>query len=191
LYRYRPERGDRKKVGGGGGGRGEPREPDPHLFSGSIERQAFWVSPRKWRHSGSQELSAIFQGLKGSQAFTKLNFRGKKASGINAVFVINRRFPKVSKVFHCAAFSVSKYSFILFLSNKQSYLQHSGLTQPNVLHCTKNPFCVFPEMKLRSLVHNSYIHVSVSNLYIPRIGIPVLRHLHRQTNLGNKSLTDI
>jgi hypothetical protein len=29
-------------------------------------------------------------------------------------------------------------------------------------------------MKLRSLVHNSYIHVSVSDLYNPTIGLPIL-----------------
>jgi hypothetical protein len=41
-------------------------------------------------------------------------------------------------------------------------------------HCTENPIYVFPEMKLRGLVPNSYIHVSVSELYIPRIGLPIL-----------------
>jgi hypothetical protein len=33
---------------------------------------------------------------------------------------------------------------------------------------------VFPEMKLRSLVPNTYIHVSGSDLYILRIGLPIL-----------------
>jgi hypothetical protein len=33
------------------------------------------------------------------------------------------------------------------------------------LHCTENPIYVFPEMKLGGLVSNSYIHVSVSDLY--------------------------
>jgi hypothetical protein len=31
---------------------------------------------------------------------------------------------------------------------------------------------LFPEMKLRGLVPHSYIHVYVSDLYIPRIGLP-------------------
>ncbi len=35
-------------------------------------------------------------------------------------------------------------------------------------HCTENRIYVFPE--LRGLIPNSYIHVSVSDLYIPRIG---------------------
>jgi hypothetical protein len=40
-------------------------------------------------------------------------------------------------------------------------------------HCTENPVYEFPEMKLRGFVPNSYIHVSVSNLCIPRIGLPI------------------
>jgi hypothetical protein len=44
---------------------------------------------------------------------------------------------------------------------------------------------IFPEMKLRGLVPNFYIHVSVSHFCIPMIG-------PWQTSLGNiyKSLTD-
>ncbi len=41
------------------------------------------------------------------------------------------------------------------------------------LHCTENPIYVFPEMKLRGLVPNTYIHVSVRVIYIPRIGTPI------------------
>ena len=36
-------------------------------------------------------------------------------------------------------------------------------------HCAKNLKQIFPEIKLRGLVHNSYIHVSVSDLYISTI----------------------
>jgi hypothetical protein len=41
------------------------------------------------------------------------------------------------------------------------------------IHCKKNPIYVFPEMKLRGLVPNFYIHVSVSDFYIPRICLPI------------------
>jgi hypothetical protein len=41
------------------------------------------------------------------------------------------------------------------------------------MHCTENPIFKFPEMKLPALVPNSYIHVSVSDLYIPRVGLPI------------------
>jgi hypothetical protein len=34
---------------------------------------------------------------------------------------------------------------------------------PSFVHCTENPIYVFPEMKLRGVVPNSYIHVSVSD----------------------------
>jgi|LakMenEpi03Aug12_release.lakeMendotaPanAssembly.Ray.scaffolds.fasta_scaffold673048_1 hypothetical protein len=40
------------------------------------------------------------------------------------------------------------------------------LTPQGWMHCTENPIYVFPEMKLSGLVPNSYIQVSVSNLYI-------------------------
>jgi hypothetical protein len=38
------------------------------------------------------------------------------------------------------------------------------------MHCTENLKQIFPEMKLRGLVPNFYIHVSVSDLHIPMIG---------------------
>ncbi len=38
------------------------------------------------------------------------------------------------------------------------------------VHCTENSKQIFQEMKLRGLVSNFYIHVSVSDLYIPTIG---------------------
>ncbi len=36
----------------------------------------------------------------------------------------------------------------------------------NIMHCTKNPTYLFLEMKLRGNVPNSYIHVSMRDLYI-------------------------
>ena len=50
------------------------------------------------------------------------------------------------------------------------------------LHCKEDPIYVFQEMKLRGLVPNFHIHVSVSNLYIPRIDPPILLQQYRQTN---------
>jgi hypothetical protein len=38
------------------------------------------------------------------------------------------------------------------------------------LHCNENPIYVFLFWELRGLSHNFHIHVSVSDLYIPRIG---------------------
>jgi hypothetical protein len=56
--------------------------------------------------------------------------------------------------------------------------EHQTLT---VLHCTENPIYVFPEMKRRGLVPNSSIQVAVSDLYIPRIGLPIWLQQNRQT----------
>jgi hypothetical protein len=42
---------------------------------------------------------------------------------------------------------------------------------------------VFPEMKLRGLVPNSYIHVSVSDLYIPGIG-----HRYMNVEIGRQNI---
>ncbi len=38
------------------------------------------------------------------------------------------------------------------------------------MHCTKNAKQIIPEMKLRGLIHNFYILVAVSDLYIFTIG---------------------
>ncbi len=49
----------------------------------------------------------------------------------------------------------------------------------------RNSKHILPEMKLRSLCPNSYIHVSVSDLYIPTIGLPILLQENRWTDGGN------
>jgi hypothetical protein len=54
-----------------------------------------------------------------------------------------------------------------------------------ITHCTKNLIYVFPEMRMCGLVPNSYIHVSVSDFYIPRISLPIRLQQNRQTNPGN------
>jgi hypothetical protein len=68
------------------------------------------------------------------------------------------------------------------------WLHSRGKTYCTV-HCTENQIYVFPEMKLRGIVPDSYIHVSVSD----RIGLPIWLQQNRQTDPGNilyKLLTD-
>ncbi len=43
---------------------------------------------------------------------------------------------------------------------------------------------IFTEMKLCGLSSSSYIHVSVSDFYIPRIGLPILLQENRWTGRG-------
>jgi hypothetical protein len=60
-----------------------------------------------------------------------------------------------------------------------------------LLHCTENPIYVFPEVKLRGVDPNSYTHVSVSNLYGPRIGLPIWLYQNRQTDPRNIKIPHI
>ncbi len=79
--------------------------------------------------------------------------------------------------------------FIVILSGKtmRSYKMYTKkiLSAENQeLHCTKNVKYIFPGMKLRGLVPNFYIHLSMSDLYILMI-------CPRQTDPGiYKSLTN-
>ncbi len=52
-------------------------------------------------------------------------------------------------------------------------------------HCKQDPFHVFVEMKPLGLVPNFHIHVSVSDLYIPTIGTPILLQPNKRTDHGN------
>ncbi len=70
-----------------------------------------------------------------------------------------------------------RFSYDLTPVSEDIMCQHSVLSMHYkmllawyIQHCTKNPIYAFPEMKLRGLVSNSYIHaVSLSDLYIYRI----------------------
>ncbi len=52
------------------------------------------------------------------------------------------------------------------------------------LHCANNPIYLFPEKELHGLSPDSYIRVSESDLYIPRIGPHIWLHQIRQTDPG-------
>jgi hypothetical protein len=58
------------------------------------------------------------------------------------------------------------------------------LVYNSLMHFTENLIDEFPEMKLCSLMPNSHIHVSLSGLYIPRIGLPIWLQQNRQTDPG-------
>ncbi len=68
-----------------------------------------------------------------------------------------------------------------------------GLSQyteywPLTLHCIEDPIHVFPKMKLCGLSPHFHIHVSVSDLYIPSIGPPILLQQNRPNHGGNISI---
>jgi hypothetical protein len=45
-------------------------------------------------------------------------------------------------------------------------------------------------MKLRGLVPNPYIHVSVIDLYIPTMGLPIFLQPNKWTDRGNISISE-
>jgi hypothetical protein len=52
-------------------------------------------------------------------------------------------------------------------------------------HNTENSKQIFPGKELRGYSPSSYIHVSVSDLYIPLIGLPILLQENRsEPNVG-------
>ncbi len=52
-------------------------------------------------------------------------------------------------------------------------------------HCNENPIYVFLDKEWRGLSPQLHIHVSASDLYIPRIGPHIFLQQNRQTNPGN------
>jgi hypothetical protein len=52
------------------------------------------------------------------------------------------------------------------------------------LHYNEHSIYVFPEKELRGLSPNFHIHVSVSDLYIPRTGPHIFLQQNRQTDPG-------
>jgi hypothetical protein len=55
---------------------------------------------------------------------------------------------------------------------------------PFEMHCNENPPYVFLFWELRGLSPNFHIHVSVSDLYIPRIGPHIFLQRKRQIHPG-------
>ncbi len=49
-------------------------------------------------------------------------------------------------------------------------------------NCAENSKQIFPDMKLRRLVPNSYMHDSVGDLYIPTISLPIQLQENRWTD---------
>ncbi len=69
----------------------------------------------------------------------------------------------------------TKYSLSDASQIKESTLQR---------HTTENSKQIFPEKELHGLSPNFHVHVSVSNLYIPTIGLPVLLQENMWTDPG-------
>jgi hypothetical protein len=53
------------------------------------------------------------------------------------------------------------------------------------IHCNENPIYVFTEKEWRGLSPSFHIRVSVSDIFIPRIGPNIFLQQNRQTDPGN------
>jgi len=81
----------------------------------------------------------------------------------------------------CRRASIIIYKYTLTSISQLPLEKRRTLYIVYTVHCSKNSKHTFPEMKLRGLVPNFYMHVSGSDLYIPTVGLiwnlyfPVLR----------------
>ena len=62
-----------------------------------------------------------------------------------------------------------------------TWMRHDTLQRHNTINSKQ----IFPEKELRSLSSNVHIHVSVSDLNIPTIGLPILLQENMWTDSGN------
>ncbi len=85
---------------------------------------------------------------------------------------------KNRKFFH----SVCSFIFLFVITYQHNQKECRELSNLSTLQRKKNPNYVFPEKEFRSLNPNFHIYVSVSDLYIPRIGPPIFM---QQTDRGN------
>ncbi len=68
-------------------------------------------------------------------------------------------------------------------------LQYRNINSIRLALYQKSDLCI-PKIKLGGLVANFYIHVSVNNLYIPRISLPIWLQQNRQNRSGNIYIAD-
>jgi hypothetical protein len=86
---------------------------------------------------------------------------------------------------------VKKSSNSLFDENSSNFVARllmlfcCSLTSALQRHNNENSEQIFQEKELRGYSPNSYTHVSVSDLYIPLIGLPILLPENRWTKRGN------
>jgi hypothetical protein len=83
------------------------------------------------------------------------------------------------------------YSYVTITGQIQT--RHNGTSlEQNNLHCNENSIYIFLSWELRGLSLNFHIHVSVSDLYIPRIGPYIfLQQKNRPILEIYKFLTDV
>ena len=85
---------------------------------------------------------------------------------------------------HKSLGNIKYTSRIYFYPEHQSNVLSAGIVR-NLWNCNGNSIYVFLSLELRGLSPNFHIHVSVSYLYIPRIGPHISLQKNMQTDPGN------
>ncbi len=85
-----------------------------------------------------------------------------------------------------STFIVSNFKGRAPRKQNQAWIKLLSISELEALHRhnTENSKHIFPEKELRGLSPNFHIHLSVSDLYIPRIGLPILLHENMWTDPG-------
>ncbi len=120
---------------------------------------------------------------------------GNEATQFHFLECINRIFFVVYSASACCKASPSsilgsapqkmRYSTVNLLRKLEQVQVERSKHLFAFVHCTENIIYVFPEKELCDLSHSSYIHVSVSDLYIPRISPHIWLQQNRQTDPEN------
>jgi hypothetical protein len=73
---------------------------------------------------------------------------------------------------------------LTLLQKVRGNLKKKGTVLTLQRHNAENSKQIFPEKELRGYNPNSYIHVSVSDLYILLISLPILMQVNEKTERG-------
>jgi hypothetical protein len=80
----------------------------------------------------------------------------------------------------------SKGAFLIDTQSRQGFSYHNPIMNPTLQRQnTENSKQLFPERELRGHSPNFHIHVSVSDLYIPTLDLPILLQETMWTDPGN------
>jgi hypothetical protein len=116
--------------------------------------------------------------LKTTQTFSPKNVYFEKNSNKNIFpcFFVYSFFEKLQKTVHTYSKSASNAALLILILNfvKKMY---SALQR-------KFDLCI-PGKEQRGLIPNFFIHISVSDYYVPTIGPPILLQRKTQTDRGN------
>jgi hypothetical protein len=102
-----------------------------------------------------------------------LRLRNTKLAKFHSSVWVERKIANRSTVFCIVAYqrpSLQTKGLASAKLERDSESLHTVLYKGQIMHCNENPIYVILFWELRGLGPNFHIHVSLSGLYIPRIG---------------------